>query len=68
MFILPCLQLLQPPILDRIRTIYKKFPRIPLPQNLDLADDDAIHKLSETLGAAKIRVESCSSFLKAAIK
>ncbi|GKA95932.1 Golgi to ER traffic protein 4, partial [Tanacetum coccineum] len=54
--------------LDRIWTIYKKFPRIPLPQNLDLADDDAIHKLSETLGAAKIRVESCSSFLKAAIK
>ncbi|GJY09525.1 Golgi to ER traffic protein 4 [Tanacetum coccineum] len=54
--------------LDRIRTIYKKFPRIPLPQNLDLADDDAIHNLSETLGAAKIRVESCSSFLKAAIK
>ncbi|GKB75000.1 Golgi to ER traffic protein 4 [Tanacetum coccineum] len=41
---------------------------IPLPQNLDLADDDAIHNLSETLGAAKIRVESCSSFLKAAIK
>ncbi|KAI3705360.1 hypothetical protein L1987_75596 [Smallanthus sonchifolius] len=54
--------------LDRIRKIYKKFPRIPVPQNLDLADDDAIHRLSETFGAAKIRVESCSSFLKADIK
>ncbi|KAJ0841505.1 putative tetratricopeptide-like helical domain superfamily [Helianthus annuus] len=55
--------------LDRIRKIYKKFPRIPIPQNLDMVDDDdAIHRLSETFGAAKIRVESCSSFLKAAIK
>ncbi|XP_024971521.1 Golgi to ER traffic protein 4 homolog [Cynara cardunculus var. scolymus] len=54
--------------LDRIRKIYKKFPRIPLPENLDLADDEAIHRLSETLGAAKTRVQSCSSFLKAAIK
>lgn len=54
--------------LDRIRKIYKKFPQIPVPQNLDLADDDAIQQLSEALGAAKIRVEGCSSFLKAAIK
>lgn len=62
------LLLLQPIIVDRIRKIYKKFPRVPVPQNLDLADDDAISQLSETFGAAKIRVESCSSFLKAAIK
>ncbi|KAJ0657420.1 putative golgi to ER traffic protein [Helianthus annuus] len=65
----PVIVLLRPPILDRIRKIYKKFPRIPFPQNLDMVDDDdAIHRLSETFGAAKIRVESCSSFLKAAIK
>ncbi|KAI3520218.1 hypothetical protein L1887_09497 [Cichorium endivia] len=54
--------------LGRIRKIYKKFPQIPLPQNLGLEDDDEIHKLTETLGAAKTRVESCTSFLKAAIK
>ncbi|XP_076955991.1 protein GET4-like [Bidens hawaiensis] len=54
--------------LDRIRKIYKKFPRIPVPQNLDLTDDEAIGQLSEIFGAAKIRVESCSAFLKAAIK
>ncbi|KAK4489247.1 hypothetical protein RD792_005044 [Penstemon davidsonii] len=54
--------------LDRIRKIYKKFPRIPVPQHLDLAEDDDMQRLSEALGAAKIRVEGCSSFLKAAIK
>lgn len=54
--------------LDRIRKIYKKFPRIPVPQHLDLADDDDIQRLSEALGAAKTRVDSCSSFLKNAIK
>ncbi|KAF7148285.1 hypothetical protein RHSIM_Rhsim03G0122800 [Rhododendron simsii] len=54
--------------LDRVRKIYKKFPRIPVPQHLDLGDDDDMQKLSEALGAAKVRVECCSSFLKAAIK
>ncbi|KAL6952048.1 hypothetical protein U1Q18_022041 [Sarracenia purpurea var. burkii] len=55
-------------ILDRVRKIYKAFPRIPVPQHLDLGEDDDIQKLSEALGAAKIRVDGCSSFLKAAIK
>ncbi|KAL3649201.1 hypothetical protein CASFOL_005604 [Castilleja foliolosa] len=54
--------------LDRIRKIYEKFPRIPMPQHLDLGEDDDMHRLSEALGAAKIRAEGCSSFLKAAIK
>ncbi|KAL6503064.1 hypothetical protein OROHE_023928 [Orobanche hederae] len=54
--------------LDRIRKIYKKFPRIPMPQHLDVGDDDDMQRLSEALGAAKTRAEGCSSFLKAAIK
>ncbi|EYU42724.1 hypothetical protein ABFS82_13G000400 [Erythranthe guttata] len=54
--------------LDRIRKIYKKFPRISVPQHLDLAEDDDMQGLSEALGAAKTRAEGCSSFLKAAIK
>ncbi|XP_047336714.1 protein GET4 [Impatiens glandulifera] len=54
--------------LERLRTIVKKFPRIPVPQNLDMPDDDDMQKLSEALGAAKTRVEVASSFLKAAIK
>ncbi|XP_051140078.1 protein GET4 [Andrographis paniculata] len=54
--------------LGRVGKIYMKFPRIPVPQNLDLADDDDMHKLSEALAAAKTRAEGCSSFLKAAIK
>ncbi|KAK6142645.1 hypothetical protein DH2020_022993 [Rehmannia glutinosa] len=53
--------------LDRIRKIYKKFPRISVPQHLDLGDDD-MQQLSEALGAAKTRAEGCSSFLKACIK
>ncbi|KAK9154032.1 hypothetical protein Sjap_001512 [Stephania japonica] len=52
--------------LDRVRTIYRQFPQIPVPQQLGVDDD--MQKLSEALGAAKIRVEGCSSFLKAAIK
>ncbi|KAK6141098.1 hypothetical protein DH2020_025153 [Rehmannia glutinosa] len=52
--------------LDRIRKIYKKFPRISVPQHLDLGDDD-MQQLSEALGAAKTRAEGCSSFLKACI-
>lgn len=41
---------------------------MPVPQHLDLGDDDDIQRLQEALGAAKMRVEGCSSFLKAAIK
>ncbi|GMY08713.1 protein GET4 isoform X1 [Fagus crenata] len=52
--------------LDRVRKIYKMFPQIPLPQHLP--DDDEMQQISEALGAAKIRVEGCSSFLKAAMK
>jgi len=53
-------------ILDRVRKIYKMFPQIPLPQHLP--DDDEMEQISEALGAAKIRVDGCSSFLKAALK
>ncbi|GMG99376.1 hypothetical protein Nepgr_001216 [Nepenthes gracilis] len=53
-------------MLDRLRKIYEAFPRIAIPQHLD--DDDDMQKLSEALGAAKTRVEGCSSFLKAAIR
>ncbi|KAK9282621.1 hypothetical protein L1049_010839 [Liquidambar formosana] len=52
--------------LDCVRKIYKKFPQISLPQHL--GDDDDMQQLTEALGAAKIRVDGCSSFLKAAIK
>lgn len=51
---------------DRIRQIYKKFPRISVPQNLD--HDVDMQQLAEALGAAKTRAEGCSSFLRAAIK
>ncbi|KAJ9175563.1 hypothetical protein P3X46_014107 [Hevea brasiliensis] len=55
--------------LDRVRKIYKMFPQIPLPQHLgDLGDDDDVQQLTEAIGAAKTRVECCSSFLKAAIR
>ncbi|KAJ4845886.1 hypothetical protein Tsubulata_026852 [Turnera subulata] len=55
--------------LDRVRKIYKKFPHIPLPHHLgDVGDDEDMHELNEALGAAKTRVECCSSFLKAAIR
>ncbi|KAJ8765988.1 hypothetical protein K2173_020504 [Erythroxylum novogranatense] len=53
-------------VLDNIKMIYKKFPRIPVPQHLGVDDD--VQQLAEALGAAKTRVECCSSFLKAAIK
>ncbi|KAJ4720853.1 Golgi to ER traffic protein 4-like [Melia azedarach] len=52
--------------LDRVRKIYELFPQIPVQHNL--GDDDDLHELTEALGAAKMRVEGCSSFLKAAIK
>ncbi|WOG88055.1 hypothetical protein DCAR_0207288 [Daucus carota subsp. sativus] len=53
--------------LERIRRIYEKFPRIPVTHNLDMSDDD-MQRVHEALGAAKTRVECCSSFLKAAIR
>ncbi|XWS75104.1 hypothetical protein CRYUN_Cryun01aG0056300 [Craigia yunnanensis] len=53
-------------ILDRVRKIYKVFPQIPVPSNLEVDDD--VQELTEALGAAKTRVEGCSSFLRAAIK
>ncbi|RDX98049.1 Golgi to ER traffic protein 4-like protein [Mucuna pruriens] len=53
-------------ILDRLKKIYKLFPRVPLPQHLWDVDD--MQQLSENIGNAKTRVEGCSSFLKAAIK
>ncbi|GMN51167.1 hypothetical protein TIFTF001_020314 [Ficus carica] len=52
--------------LDCVRKIYMKFPQIPVPQHL--GDDEDMQKISEALGAAKTRVDACSSFLKAAIK
>lgn len=53
-------------ILERLKKIYKSFPRVSLPQNLWDVDD--MQQLSENIGSAKTRVEGCSSFLKAAIK
>ncbi|XP_071722819.1 protein GET4 [Rutidosis leptorrhynchoides] len=52
--------------LDSLRKIYETIPQVPVPQHLG-ADDD-VEKLAEALTAAKMRAESCSSFLKAAIK
>ncbi|URE35808.1 hypothetical protein MUK42_06716 [Musa troglodytarum] len=51
---------------DRVRKMYEGFPNIPIPEHLD--DDDDMQKLSEALVAAKVRVEGCLSFLRAAIK
>ncbi|CAI0442864.1 unnamed protein product [Linum tenue] len=51
---------------DRVRTIYKLFPQIPVPQHL--GEEDDVHQLAEALAAAKTRVECCSSFLRAAIR
>lgn len=33
-----------------------------------MGDDEDMQQLSEAIGAAKIRVDGCSSFLKAAIR
>nr|QXR02100.1 guided entry of tail-anchored proteins 4 [Saccharum hybrid cultivar] len=54
-------------IFDRIRKIYEAFPRITVPHFLGDDYDDEGHQLSEAISAAKVRAESCSSFLKAAI-
>ncbi|KNA24235.1 hypothetical protein SOVF_017830 [Spinacia oleracea] len=53
-------------LLDRLRKIYEEFPRNALPDHV--GDDDDMQKLSEALGAAKVRVEACASFLRAAIR
>lgn len=53
-------------LLDRLRKIYEAFPRNAVPDHV--GDDDDMQKLTEALGAAKIRVEGCSSFLRAAIR
>ncbi|XP_068642538.1 protein GET4-like isoform X2 [Aristolochia californica] len=53
-------------MLGRIKKIYKEFPQVSLPQQVGVDED--MQKLSEALGAAKIRVEGCSSFLKAALR
>lgn len=53
-------------MVDRLEKIYKTFPGVPLPQQLRVDDD--MEQISEALGAAKIRVECCSSFLKAALR
>ncbi|KAK8651348.1 hypothetical protein V6N13_140953 [Hibiscus sabdariffa] len=54
-------------ILDRVRKIYNVFPKVPLPSNV-AEDDDDVRELNEALGAAKTRLEGCSSFIRAAIK
>lgn len=53
-------------ILDRLRKIYQAFPQNAVPDHV--GDDDDMQKLSEALGAAKMRVDGCSSFLRAAIR
>ncbi|KAK7279696.1 hypothetical protein RJT34_24753 [Clitoria ternatea] len=58
-----CIQLSNGQIVSRKS---KSFPQVPLPQHLWDVDD--MQKLSDNIGSAKIRVEGCSSFLKAAIK
>ncbi|KAF2948566.1 hypothetical protein DAI22_01g045200 [Oryza sativa Japonica Group] len=53
---------------DRIRKMYDAFPRISVPHFLGDDYDDDGQKLSEAISAAKVRSESCSSFLRAAIR
>ncbi|TVU21713.1 hypothetical protein EJB05_31367 [Eragrostis curvula] len=53
---------------DRIRRMYEAFPRISVPHFLGDDYDDDGQKLSEAISSAKVRAESCSSFLKAAIR
>ncbi|BAB10564.1 unnamed protein product [Arabidopsis thaliana] len=55
--------------LDRIRCIFKLFPRVPVPPHLvDVSDDEDVQNLQESLGEARSRVENLTSFLRAAIK
>ncbi|KAL5653975.1 hypothetical protein ACJX0J_033294, partial [Zea mays] len=55
-------------IFDRIRKMYEAFPRVTVPHFLGDDYDDEGHQLSEAISAAKVRAESCSSFMKAAIR
>jgi hypothetical protein len=48
--------------------MYEAFPRISVPHFLGDDYDDEGHQLSEAISAAKARAESCSSFLRAAIR
>ncbi|EAY72669.1 hypothetical protein OsI_00535 [Oryza sativa Indica Group] len=48
--------------------MYSAFPRISVPHFLGDDYDDDGQKLSEAISAAKVRSESCSSFLRAAIR
>lgn len=59
---IPC----TPEALDRIGTIFSEFPKVPVPHKL--SEEDDLQKLSEILLDAKVRVDGCASFLKAAIK
>ncbi|KAI9098475.1 hypothetical protein K1719_025100 [Acacia pycnantha] len=52
--------------LERVKKIYSKFARGKLPSSLE--DEDDMQKLTEAIGVAKIRVDGCCSFLKAAIR
>ncbi|ONK77113.1 uncharacterized protein A4U43_C02F3230 [Asparagus officinalis] len=55
--------------LGRVGKIYQAFPKLSVPQQLGMEDDDVdMEKLQEAMVAAKVRVESCSSFLKHALK
>ncbi|KAG8046008.1 hypothetical protein GUJ93_ZPchr0008g12867 [Zizania palustris] len=53
---------------DHIRKIYEAFPRISIPHFLGDDYDDDGQKLSESISAAKVCAESCSSFMRAAIR
>lgn len=54
---------------DRIRCMFKLFPRVPVPLHLvHVSDDEDVHNLQESLGDARSRVENLTSFLRAAIK
>lgn len=52
--------------LESLKKIYEAFPRNAVPDHVE--DDDDMQKLSEALDAAKIRVQGCSSFFRAAIR
>ncbi|KAH0856516.1 hypothetical protein HID58_084777 [Brassica napus] len=55
--------------LDRIRCMFKLFPRVPVPPHLvDVSDDEDVHNLQESLGEARSRVDNLTSFLRAAIR
>lgn len=54
---------------DRIRSMYKLFPRVPVPPHLvDVSDDEDVQNIQESLGEARSRVDYLTSFLRAAIK